>query len=63
MRVWDVANGEEVAVLRGHTSRVWEVDTLPSGLCVSASADSTVRLWDPSDASCACIVDEHESDV
>lgn len=63
VRVWDVGNGEEVRVLKGHTSRVWEVDSLPSGMYVSASADSTVRLWAPADGSCASVIDTHEGDV
>ncbi|KAE8225292.1 hypothetical protein CF319_g1947 [Tilletia indica] len=47
VRLWDTATGSCQAVLEGHGSRVWEVDSTRSGSMVaSASGDGTVRVWD-----------------
>src|SRR5207302_4034060 len=44
---WDLAKGEDVAWLQGHTSYVWSLAFSPEGATlVSGSGDSTVRLWD-----------------
>jgi len=46
VRLWDTASGACDAVLEGHTSRIWEVDSTRSGSMVaSASGDGTVRIW------------------
>ncbi|KAK4538164.1 hypothetical protein CDCA_CDCA16G4189 [Cyanidium caldarium] len=46
--VWDTDSGTLLYMLRGHTSRVWDVSSSPSGrLLASGSADGTVRLWNP----------------
>jgi WD40 repeat protein len=49
-RIWDVASGRELQVLRGHTigiSRV-EFGAEHGAEVVTASDDETVRRWDPS---------------
>ena len=45
--LWDLARGEEVARLQGHTSYVWSLAFSPDGATLaSGSGDHTVRLWD-----------------
>ncbi|MBS0207312.1 MAG: WD40 repeat domain-containing protein [Planctomycetes bacterium] len=48
IRVWDVAQGAETFRLTGHTGSVVALDYhAPTGLLVSGSFDTTVRLWYP----------------
>jgi hypothetical protein len=45
--LWDLARGEEVAQLQGHTSYVWSLAWSPDGSTLaSGSGDFTIRLWD-----------------
>ncbi|MEM8612403.1 MAG: BTAD domain-containing putative transcriptional regulator [Cyanobacteria bacterium P01_H01_bin.105] len=47
INVWDVATGQLVKVLKGHTGIVWTMDTSPNGdLLVSASFDTDLIVWD-----------------
>jgi len=46
-RLWDVSDGETVAVLTGHTNAVTGITFLPGGNEVATTAeDAHVRLWD-----------------
>jgi len=47
VRVWDVATGRPMLVLRGHTGPVYSAAFSPDGeRIVSASQDLTARVWD-----------------
>jgi WD40 repeat protein/serine/threonine protein kinase len=47
VRLWDVASGQEVAELHGHTNYVHGLAWSPDGTwLVSGSGDGTLRVWD-----------------
>jgi WD40 repeat protein len=47
VRIWDVATGQQRAVLTGHTALVTAVAVAPDGSWLaSGSDDGTVRIWD-----------------
>ncbi|KAJ1886801.1 hypothetical protein LPJ66_009446 [Kickxella alabastrina] len=47
IRIWDSSTAACLAVLRGHTSRIWDICSDRSGTTLfSASGDGTVRIWD-----------------
>ena len=47
IRLWDVATGDPIAALEGHTDGVWSVSFSPDGATLaSGSWDETIRLWD-----------------
>src|SRR5262249_22520216 len=45
VKIWDTVTWKEFLSLRGHTDWVSSVAFSPGGLLASASADSTVKLW------------------
>ena len=63
--IWSVPDGELLAVLTGHSSRVVDVEFSPDGeLLLTASWDMAARIWDlrvmqqPVEALIAAIVDD-----
>ena len=47
VRLWDVASGEELLTLKGHTSWVWALAFSPDGSRLySGGRDQTVRVWE-----------------
>jgi len=46
IRLWNVADGREITILKGHTSSVMSVSFSPDGKTLaSGSWDNTIRLW------------------
>ena len=47
VRVWDMATGEAIALLKGHVGRVGSIAFTPDGHgLVSCSRDTTLKHWD-----------------
>jgi len=50
VRIWDVASGEELSELEGHTDKIFGVAICADGRrAVSCSWDASLRVWDLSD--------------
>jgi WD40 repeat protein len=60
IRFWDVAKGEEIAKLSGHTRAVTCLAFSPDGkFLVSNAADNSLRLWDVTTRKPLAVLDEH----
>jgi len=46
IRVWDVARGQELMVLRGHTGVVTALGFTSNGRLVSGDEDKVIKVWD-----------------
>lgn len=49
IRIYSIADGKEIRNIAGHGGAINSVTITPKGDLLSASADQTVRLWNPSD--------------
>src|SRR5262249_36985851 len=57
VRLWDVATGQEVRVLKGHTNRVVSACFSPDGQRIlTASWDGTARLWETATGRELCVL-------
>jgi eukaryotic-like serine/threonine-protein kinase len=57
IHLWDVATGERVKTLSGHTAVVWSVEFSPDGRrLLSGSADQTARIWDVESAKIRSVI-------
>lgn len=66
VRLWDVATGQAQGELLGHSDWIREVRWTSYGgrsLIVTASADRSVRVWDPASRSPLAILTEHQAGV
>ncbi len=62
MRLWRVADGEQLLTCRGHTEWPWAIAYSPDGKCLaSGSQDQTIRLWDPTTGECRQILTGHSN--
>ncbi len=62
VRLWDVASGEQVDVLEGHTGTygVSSVAWSPDGRTLASGGDDgTVRLWDPASGEQLAVLEGH----
>jgi WD40 repeat protein/tRNA A-37 threonylcarbamoyl transferase component Bud32 len=61
-RVWDIALRKEIAILKGHKSRVVSARFSPDGKkLVTASWDGTARVWDTVTWTDECVIAAHEA--
>lgn len=72
IRVWRTANiiadqyqveHKSVAILSGHTDRVYALVSSSDGRLFSGSVDKTIRVWSTIDYSCLAVLVGHESAV
>ncbi len=64
IRLWDAANGRELARLRGHKHLVESMSFSPSGdRLVSGSWDKTIRIWDAYNGNELACLPGHDSEV
>ncbi|ODQ64403.1 WD40 repeat-like protein [Nadsonia fulvescens var. elongata DSM 6958] len=64
VKIWDMASGESVGVLRGHRRGVWSVRfNHYDKLIVTSSGDKTVKLWNLNDYSCLRTFEGHTNSV
>lgn len=62
--LWDIETGEQVAVLRGHTYVVIDVDWSPDGSRLATiGLDDTVRIWDVTTGETLFVLAEHTDDL
>ena len=64
VRIWDVATGQEGAVLEGHTDMVRALAVAPdASWLASGSDDGTVRIWDVATGQERAVLESHTSHV
>jgi eukaryotic-like serine/threonine-protein kinase len=64
VRVWQVADGREIARLNGHGAYVTSLEFLPDGkTLITGSADQTIRFWDVATQRELAVLRGHASEV
>jgi WD40 repeat protein len=64
VRIWGIANGDEIGILHGHTDAVNAVAWSPEGrLLATGSHDRTVRVWDAHNGTELAVLLGHEARV
>ncbi|ODM16157.1 hypothetical protein SI65_08591 [Aspergillus cristatus] len=63
VRVWNMATGESLHLLRGHTSTVRCLQMSDAKTAISGSRDSTLRIWDLATGTCRNVLVGHQASV
>lgn len=63
VRVWNMATGESIHTLRGHTSTVRCLKMSDSVTAISGSRDTTLRVWDINTGLCKNVLVGHQASV
>lgn len=63
-RIWEVRTGRNVAVMQGHTGRLFNVSFSPDGrYVVTTSRDNTARVWETSTGRAVAVLSKHTAPV
>ncbi len=58
--LWQVKDGQQLLVLKGHTGWVWGISFSPDGqMLASCSSDASIRLWNAHDGQCLKVLEGH----
>ncbi|RFU29983.1 hypothetical protein B7463_g6344, partial [Scytalidium lignicola] len=63
VRVWNMATGESLHTLRGHTSTVRCLKMSDANTAISGSRDTTLRIWDIKSGLCKNVLVGHQASV
>ncbi len=61
IKIWEIATNQEVALLLGHQSWVWQTQfSHDSKYLLSGSSDRTMRIWDVASGACVQVLAGHQ---
>ncbi|KAJ5758605.1 hypothetical protein N7520_005761 [Penicillium odoratum] len=63
VRVWNMATGAGIHLLRGHTSTVRCLKMSDQNTAISGSRDTTLRIWDLTTGTCRNVLVGHQASV
>ncbi|EAW14062.1 F-box/WD repeat-containing protein [Aspergillus clavatus NRRL 1] len=63
VRVWNMATGAGIYLLRGHTSTVRCLKMSDKNTAISGSRDTTLRIWDLTTGNCRNVLVGHQASV
>ncbi|KAB8272783.1 F-box and WD repeat-containing protein [Aspergillus minisclerotigenes] len=63
VRVWNMATGAGIYLLRGHTSTVRCLKMSDRNTAISGSRDTTLRIWDLASGTCRNVLVGHQASV
>lgn len=63
VRVWNMATGDGIYLLRGHTSTVRCLKMSDKNTAISGSRDTTLRIWDLTTGTCRNVLVGHQASV
>ncbi|MBN3922464.1 NB-ARC domain-containing protein [Nostoc sp. NMS4] len=64
IRLYEVANSQQLLTCKGHTGWVWSISFSPDGqILASGSNDQTIKLWDTNTGECFKTLEGHSGGV